>query len=663
MSKTIKQKCINTLIFMLFCIALFSGSTVILCEEMTAENLLKTFFEQYELYLYVVTSVSVCIFFMTEGMEEKSSYRIPAAVIILLLAVLVSYQIYRLPILTETVEVEVVDLPDRNNGEAVSVKLLGYTNLDKEYKHIRFKAGQWEQENGYRYSGQPGETEKVSIQIPIGRNRILSFESEQNVGTVAVSYAGGTEKRIHLLPETGVVDVPIQPNSRWSRIVLDSGIKVLLLLPLTLLLCLVSTLGMRFCSRRLLPTVEQWKYEIAVFTLFLLHFILNSPESINGWCAAWYAMDYSMGKGSRLLPGAALRAIAGNYIDGRSAYLFISVALIILMALVAYLIGKCIRNCRPDTRNGVLFLIICYLCAPASIAYLWTAENMGRLELFVLLFALLAVLAFEKTHNLIIRYAVVAGLSVLCMAAHQGYFFTYFIIVYTVVVYDMFRNNRIQKRELLGGTAVIAVTGVSFLIFQFCTSVNFATAEELTEYLEKKTNVYIAEQALELEYFAGVKEAYYNLVTGFIKGWNLREKEFLVICLMLPIVILFAAIWNKVFKERKRRGEGLFSTSYLYILLGCLFILPDYVLNSDWSRWNSTVIGVLFFQVLYLSYRQDVIMKEVLLGLSEFVETHKVLCVAIVLYLASLAKFQGVYSMPEADRLYRIFSEGHFSYF
>ena len=648
MNKTWKKKSVICIIFLAFCAGLFGGATVILCEEFSAGNLLKTCYELYELYLYVIPACAVCIFSLTGWKEERSSCKITVAVTLFLLTTAAAYQIYRLPIFMEQVAVT-IDLEstveEQADTEAGSIQVIGFSVFDRKYK-----------------SGQRLEEGTSELSIPVGRNRKLQLTGATALERVEVSVSGNPAEEVRLSFEDGTADISIQPNSGWSSILKESVIKIFLTVLLSAFLCWIGKKSLVFCTKPL-EIMKRWNYELAVFGLFVVHFLINSPEVINGWCAAWYAMDYGMGTGSRILPGALLSVFTGEYVDGRTAYLFIACTLVILMAEVAYLIGKCMRSSEPGTRIGIGFLIICYLSSPAGISYLWTAENMGRLELFVLVFALLAVLAYGKFKNGFAKYGAVALLSVFCMAAHQGYFFTYFMLVYTIVVYDMFQKNRIQKKGLVGGGVVMAVTAVSFLLFQFASSVRFGSTEKLAEALGNKTNVFIAEQALELEYFAGVKEAYYNLVLGFIKGWNLREKEFLVICLLFPLIVLFAAMWQKVFRLRKEQGDGLFTTPYLYMLLGCLIILPDYILNSDWSRWNSTVVAVLFFQLLYLGYRKDCYGCAALTALGDFVKRHKVLCVAVVLYLGALSKFQGVYSMPEADRLYQILTEGHLSYF
>ena len=78
---------------------------------------------------------------------------------------------------------------------------------------------------------------------------------------------------------------------------------------------------------------------------------------------------------------------------------------------------------------------------------------------------------------------------------------------------------------------------------------------------------------------------------------------------------------------------------YISLLLSDLIILPQFILNVDWERWIPAMIGVQFFQILYLAYKKDTGMESAMQGLSEFVRKHHFICMLLLIYLASFEKF------------------------
>lgn len=360
--------------------------------------------------------------------------------------------------------------------------------------------------------------------------------------------------------------------------------------------------------------------------------------------------------------GTFFTLITGGYIEKRVAYFGVFISLVIIIWLLAFLLGKCIHGAKEETRLAVIFVVICYLSSPVSIAGYWTYGNMGRLETFGIIFTLIAVWVYHKVDYLVLKYGIITILCVLSIAAHQGWFFLYFSIIFSMLIYDALRYHKINRKQFCGSCVVFLFTGVSFLYFQFCTKISFKNIDELQEYLSKKTNLPINAGASSYEYFTSTSDVWKVVNIPHMQGgWYPRERLYLTVWLLLPIIVMIYAVWTKALQKEKK--ECLLLSPYTYMILSQLLILPEFILNVDWGRWYIAIAAVSFFQILYLNYREDEGMQDALVALSFFVKRHKVLCAPVLLYLASLSKFQEWGSNVEITRILKVIMEQHLSYY
>ena len=383
--------------------------------------------------------------------------------------------------------------------------------------------------------------------------------------------------------------------------------------------------------RRAMHYVRKFKYEVFFFLFLFVEMILNNGGIVAEWSGIWYAMDYgNMGFASRLLPGTILSLLLHNgYVDKRTAYLFICFTMLLLYVIVSYLFGQCIRKSKPDNRDAVIYVILVYLASPGSIEYL--ARSGGRLEIFVAVFVLLFVIGYNKIQKPVGKCIYGCAMSFVYMACHQGGFFLFFPIVFTVLLMDIL-NSKLKKHAVFSAVIVGIANVSSFLMFQFFTTIKYGSYEEVLAVLKKHTNLDFTE-ALYYEYFAKVRDAYQQLTLPFLMGEDFpREKTFLLILVLSPMLIMIAGIWTKAYRNGKK-------SIYISLLLSDLIILPQFILNVDWERWIPAMIGVQFFQILYLAYKKDTGMESTMQGLSEFVGKQHFICLLLLIYLASFEKF------------------------
>lgn len=655
--------------FLFFSIALLGGMAVFITGASSLQECLQFLCRYYEIYFYVISALTAFgLFLVVRKQKTRKNVMVESIFrIVLMLFVLASaYGIYRMPIITDVVTIKVVGLPSLENGEKGRVEFNGYTSFDKKYSKVKIVEGNWiydDYENIYIYQGNENETEEIKIELPISVEWKLHFITGPEAGSVEVWYKNSLWESANLQQDTmGIRDLWIVDEIHWQTVLKDCAIKVSLIFLSTFVLCFGADVLFNWLIKRKNGWLRKYNYECAIFIALFLHLLLSGANKIQEYCAAWYAVDYSIGTGSRFLLGAFVSLLTDGYVTDRTVYLIVFISLVIVIGFLALLLGKCIRSAKDEIRLAVAFVVACYLCSPVSIAGCWNYGNMGRLETFGILFTLIAICVYHTIDNMIIKYGLIAVLCILSIAAHQGWFFLYFSVVFSMLIYDVLRNHRINVKPLIGSSVVFVVTVVSFLYFQLRTKISFNNVSDLQEYLLNKTNLPINGDALSYEYFSEIKDVWKAVnVPHMMSGWCPRERLYLTVCLLIPIVIMIYAIWMKAFQTEKKKP--IFLSPYTYILLSQLLVVPEFILNVDWGRWYIAIAAVSFFQILYLNYRGDEGINEAFLALNFFVNRHKVLCAAVLFYLASLSKFQEWGSTVEITRLLEIIREQHLSYY
>ena len=164
----------------------------------------------------------------------------------------------------------------------------------------------------------------------------------------------------------------------------------------------------------------------------------------------------------------------------------------------------------------------------------------------------------------------------------------------------------------------------------------------MAEALRQKTNLEIAQQALDMELFSPLSEAYYMFNVGFIHGKSFpRERLVLTLVVLLPIVVILVAMYKAMNRYYNDVGEKLWYRSHFYYPLLLLTILPQYALNIDWGRWQIATTTVVFFEVFYLIYKNDAGALASADKLNCFIDRHKVIAIFTLVYIASINKFLG----------------------
>ncbi len=373
--------------------------------------------------------------------------------------------------------------------------------------------------------------------------------------------------------------------------------------------------------------------ESGVFLFLLVSFAFGAKK-IDGWVAAWYAMDYSLGFGSRLLIGSILKFFYNDYLNSWLAYCFVFVSMLILLAMIALFIGFCIRNAPAGAaKQGITLLSFLYLACPASPGYLWTTSNMGRLDLYLLMLTLMTCLVFLKISSFTLQCVCWGVIGILCIAIHQVYVFIFFPLTLVIIVSKLF-DSGLNARYVATGAGTIAVICGAFLCFQFFAHIHFASVEELYLMLAARTNLNIDKNALQLEYFAGFSD-HFNLVRSIRLFWLMVGAMDLV--LLGPLIAVYGYLWIKAYRLSPKKR---FENKYLWMLLVMLAYLPAFVITPDWGRWFAAFFTVQFLAVVVLLQKGDPHLTAATENLVEYFKQRKYFFVLSLLYLTILGKLE-----------------------
>ena len=389
---------------------------------------------------------------------------------------------------------------------------------------------------------------------------------------------------------------------------------------------------------------------IAVFIYLVVSFVLYRSQEINGWVGLWYGVDYSIGFSSRLFIGTLLHGLFGEVITVQVANSLINVCFIVIFVMFSYVVSSAIYVSESnEKRIGIAYIVLLFLTSPASFGYLWTEENMGRLETYLVLISLLMVLCamLIKQEWLLVCLLVIMG--IIALAIHQVYLLIFFPIVVAIILNVVFKSG--NNRKILAGFVSIILLGVVGLFFQFGTSIVFDNPLDLQTYIQNRTELYVAYGPIEQEYFWQFKDHYVN--NYLPQAYERAKYGFMTVVLLTPIWVILSQIWVDVFKSTKER---MLRIQYTLTLACNLSFVPAFVFLTDWGRWFAAFVVVQVLILLYLFCKRDENVCYAICKLGNRVVSYPLVFGAIILYLSLFEKFQGCNYLKQVVDLY------HFAY-
>lgn len=399
--------------------------------------------------------------------------------------------------------------------------------------------------------------------------------------------------------------------------------------------------------RKIKALLSAYAIELMTAMYLIYSLYINRAGSIYGYVNAWYVINYDYGFGSRLLIGSLINLLTGGFVTGIFAYNFVLTALCAVCVLTAFVIGRVYKK-LPDrqAKLAVLFLAVFYLMSPASPEYLWTAENMGRLDTYLLLLSLVAVVIFFAAGNAVVRYVLFAVLGCLCVLIHQAYVFLFFPLMLVMMIEDIWENN-LKKQYVIGGIAVSAAVGGLFLIMQFQSGIYYDNLEVLMGELNAHADFAVDAGPMEAEYFWTIAENFTRNMVPEIP--HHLKYGFMLVCMLGPVWITYLWIWVYAVRHSSERKEKV---KYILMLMTNLAFVPVFALMNDWGRWFAALFIVGFLDILVLAWRQDEGICASLKALGGGISRNPAWFILLVLYISTFEKFEGLNFPDQVTNFY-----------
>ena len=311
-------------------------------------------------------------------------------------------------------------------------------------------------------------------------------------------------------------------------------------------------------------------------------------------------------------------------------------------------------------RLVVLGAVALYLVAPFSIAYVWNDQNLGRLDVYMLLVALLALLAGLTIKNTYVKCVCYTLLGVVGLAIHQGFAFLYYPIVFSVMVYDVFEENRVHAGRFAAAFVSGLINVAVAVYFQFFSSIHFDSAKELVTFLEGRTNLTISEYALDIEYFLKMDYQLKEITPQFYKYDAPIRHALLVLLLLLPVLVWCFQIYRDVFGWQKKCNVKWYASPYFYMLLSQLCFVPMFVIHTDWGRHFAPLFAMQIFMFLFYAAKGEPAMVYACEKMCGRMKKHPWIFVVSILWIAKLDSFGARDFLKQATYLFDFLQRGFF---
>lgn len=395
---------------------------------------------------------------------------------------------------------------------------------------------------------------------------------------------------------------------------------------------MIATTKSKVFIHKFLSKCYSFRREGCIFLLLLLSFLSQAPSALHDWNSGWYVMDYSLGFDSRLLIGSLLRLFYPDYLPAESAYTFVFCSIIVFLMLISYVLGSALRRTdKLPANTALLLLVTLYLLSPGSPAYLWTSENMGRFDLYLIMLTVFAAILYIKISSVTIRLISFTIIGLIALCVHQVFMFIFLPLLFTMFVDTV--SEKCRKSDFVLGIQGLFLLCIAFVYLQIFSQLNIGTLDDLTALLSARTDLNVNETALRYEYFSTIDTAFYELMLN-----QLSERiryGVVTIFLLSPLALIYGYLWNRILK-----AAGTAKLKYSLFLLSHLCFIPAFLLAIDWGRWFGAFLTVQALQIVLLAAKKDAV---VLTGLTELrtcFYKHPYLFIAAGLWMASLSKFQ-----------------------
>jgi hypothetical protein len=387
-----------------------------------------------------------------------------------------------------------------------------------------------------------------------------------------------------------------------------------------------KSIQLRSCKSQMLSEAQ---CGIVIFLFLICRFFLYTQHgNYSSWITTYYLLSYDLGYIPRAFIGSAVSLFTG-YLSVKGFVIIATVITMAMIATVSILLGKAISKSGPDLKAAVLLFTILFLTAPLCLVNM-LERHFGRLDTFLLVFTLIGLICLKQKGC---KWA----LPVICFAAvatHPGFIVTYMPALVIPLLYEVY-SSKYSKKSVILFSACSLILVSFFIYFQFLSpQVNFTSAEDLAEYLSKRTDTKISTPMLYLEYFAPHISSVSNpsSIADFLWPMNrsIALPAILVfITITLPLIMIFGAVW----KYSIRKADSIF-LKLVFILCAAapLAFIPAAMFGQDWERWWGAAISCQFILVFYFVFSKETVLTNSIRKVYDFFSVHSLMLLCVLAF-------------------------------
>lgn len=391
----------------------------------------------------------------------------------------------------------------------------------------------------------------------------------------------------------------------------------------------------------LMPIINKQKIFVSILLLQLIQFLLQAECKVHEYMNVSYVLNYSYGKGSRLLIGSLVDFLFRGHLTTYRLYLFYLVFLVVAMVLTSLVFTRFIYETNNKNRFcGKVFFALLFLLGPSSLKYLERSTNVGRFDLYLLIIVLTGIFIMVYIKPFCLQMLLLTAISCLALSIHQ-IFFSIFLPLFGVYVLYHFLFRKRKWYDFMVVLLCLIVVGGVFAYFQFFAQLNYQSFPELMTVLENRTDLPLSEFSVEYEYFKTIRDHLVNLQwirgeeNGYVNCVDRMGLAAIQFIQLSPLLVIFFGIWKRILDLCKPEARKQYITLFLPILL----YIPAFIIAFDWLRWIAAMLIMITYMLILLYLLGETAVKSTFLQFGEMILDNRLLSCSILLYICSLDAF------------------------
>ena len=335
---------------------------------------------------------------------------------------------------------------------------------------------------------------------------------------------------------------------------------------------------------------------------------------------SFYAVDFSYGFASKLLPGAIFNALFGAHATRENATLFLSILMVIFFAALSFMLQKWMERMPEQHRNLAFLVVMLYLSG--SYTFSIFTKTLGLLDAFWLFFAFLFFVLLETRFLKFGIPLLFAG----CIFVHPAGILNYVILMSIVLLYRIsILEERKQKLSLIIIFVLSVLLAVFFFIFFSMFERDMVVPWDVFHRKLKEHNViysryyeyvffgvdegqqYIPDSFYEIESPIKKMLYYFYYLIKLLFSYGLPNRKTLhipsSICGVIMLLPAMAFIVRFHFKRMRKTSERLQKfCAFLMIIQFPFTLLTSLLISQDFTRQYSHAFLIAFTMVLTVMY-------------------------------------------------------------